>query len=94
MEPEKLGSAWEIEIDKLIDPKIPCLETKDKYYPHIPRAWWCKAQSNSYEKGTRGDKAWVQRDKQAHAVIGHSLSGEILEHLRRVNNAKELLGST
>ena len=48
---------------------------------------------NPYEMGTSDYKTWVQHDKIARAIIGLSISDDMLEHIRGLDTAKDMLDS-
>lgn len=49
------------------------------------------SERNPHDEGSGEYKEWVQSDKVARAVIGLSLSDDMLEHIRGLQTAKEML---
>lgn len=51
------------------------------------------SERNPYDEGSSEHKRWVRSDKVALPVIGLSLSDDMLEHVRGLETAKEMLES-
>lgn len=88
MDSEKFGS---IKIDKLTDSNFHIWKQKIDLILTYREVDEVASQDNPHKSGTPEFKKWTQLDKQARALIGLSLSDEMLEHVRGASTAKQML---